>query len=372
MSSSTTDLSLALESFALGFTEEGFETLLQLKQAHYGYRSFDSVSSVPRTELEQLKKLSVHVGAGRQALETKEWQKASDELDSAIASMPFSTAPVFSLHSPPPSTPSNDARWWLASWKLEALRRLGKSEDLAFSKELLPLVPDDPRLRYIRTFALYQFGLIDEASKDLVAPIDKARKSQSLAKNAKYCSTAIEQDTKLLADHAELSLQLFLLGHANDAIRDANHCISLWNIDKKRGTGASIRSCAIKAWVLHARASLALDNLTPAIELLKSAHDGVYSSKQKALLFKELERANQRKAAREKEKTKNKAAPDPPPPAQTKDPYSIFGIYTSPRLYEVSALYKKLCLIYHPDKGGNDAKMKEINEAYEALKKVLV
>lgn len=36
---------------------------------------------------------------------------------------------------------------------------------------------------------------------------------------------------------------------------------------------------------------------------------------------------------------------------------------------EIKAAYRKLALVHHPDRGGNEEKMKEVNEAYEFLVK---
>jgi len=51
-----------------------------------------------------------------------------------------------------------------------------------------------------------------------------------------------------------------------------------------------------------------------------------------------------------------------------KNPYSILGISRSASQDEIKKAYRKLAHQYHPDKkGGNDAKFKEINEAYQIL-----
>ena len=51
-----------------------------------------------------------------------------------------------------------------------------------------------------------------------------------------------------------------------------------------------------------------------------------------------------------------------------KDYYSILGIQKSASEEEIKKAYRKLAHQYHPDKaGGNEAKFKEINEAYQVL-----
>ncbi len=50
-----------------------------------------------------------------------------------------------------------------------------------------------------------------------------------------------------------------------------------------------------------------------------------------------------------------------------KDYYSILGIERNASKEEIKRAYKKLALKYHPDRGGDEEKFKEIAEAYEIL-----
>lgn len=53
----------------------------------------------------------------------------------------------------------------------------------------------------------------------------------------------------------------------------------------------------------------------------------------------------------------------------TRDYYDILGVSKSATDAEIKKAYRKLAMEHHPDKhGGDDAKIKEINEAYETLK----
>ncbi len=50
-----------------------------------------------------------------------------------------------------------------------------------------------------------------------------------------------------------------------------------------------------------------------------------------------------------------------------KDYYKILGISENASEEEIKKAYRKLAHQYHPDKGGDEAKFKEINEAYQVL-----
>lgn len=53
----------------------------------------------------------------------------------------------------------------------------------------------------------------------------------------------------------------------------------------------------------------------------------------------------------------------------TRDYYDILGVSKTATDVEIKKAYRKLAMEHHPDKhGGDDAKIKEINEAYETLK----
>ena len=50
------------------------------------------------------------------------------------------------------------------------------------------------------------------------------------------------------------------------------------------------------------------------------------------------------------------------------DYYNVLGVDKSASETELKSAYKKASMQHHPDRGGSEAKFKEINEAYSALK----
>src|SRR3954470_5275621 len=55
--------------------------------------------------------------------------------------------------------------------------------------------------------------------------------------------------------------------------------------------------------------------------------------------------------------------------ATKRDYYEILGVNKSATAEEIKRAYRKLAMEHHPDKhGGDDAKFKELGEAYETLK----
>ena len=51
----------------------------------------------------------------------------------------------------------------------------------------------------------------------------------------------------------------------------------------------------------------------------------------------------------------------------SKNYYTVLGVDKKADSKSIKSAYRKLAMRYHPDKGGNEAKFKEINQAYEVL-----
>src|SRR3954471_20967050 len=54
--------------------------------------------------------------------------------------------------------------------------------------------------------------------------------------------------------------------------------------------------------------------------------------------------------------------------AEKKDYYELLGVKKDASADEIKKAFRRLAVEYHPDRGGDEAKFKEINEAYEVLK----
>ena len=53
----------------------------------------------------------------------------------------------------------------------------------------------------------------------------------------------------------------------------------------------------------------------------------------------------------------------------SKDPYQTLNIHPNAKIEEIKKAYRELVKIHHPDKGGDQKLMLEINAAWESLKK---
>lgn len=55
-------------------------------------------------------------------------------------------------------------------------------------------------------------------------------------------------------------------------------------------------------------------------------------------------------------------------PASARDPYEVLGVRSSEPLEDIEAIYRSKAKRAHPDAGGNEAAMKELNEAIERVR----
>ena len=53
---------------------------------------------------------------------------------------------------------------------------------------------------------------------------------------------------------------------------------------------------------------------------------------------------------------------------EKRDYYDVLGVGKNASADELKKAYRKAAVEHHPDRGGDEAKFKEINEAYEVLK----
>lgn len=50
-----------------------------------------------------------------------------------------------------------------------------------------------------------------------------------------------------------------------------------------------------------------------------------------------------------------------------RNPYEVLGVPDGADMMVVKKAYRKLAKMHHPDLGGDEAKFKEVNEAYDAI-----
>jgi hypothetical protein len=55
-------------------------------------------------------------------------------------------------------------------------------------------------------------------------------------------------------------------------------------------------------------------------------------------------------------------------PTTKRSPYEVLGIYPGSPLMVAEAAYKAMCLTAHPDRGGSEDQMKELNQAIQQLR----
>ena len=66
---------------------------------------------------------------------------------------------------------------------------------------------------------------------------------------------------------------------------------------------------------------------------------------------------------------KQQQQPQPQPQPSLKGAYSLLGLRNDANITEINKAYKAAALKHHPDKGGDEEMFKEIQQAYELIKK---
>ncbi|GAA5928430.1 hypothetical protein JCM10213_005733 [Rhodosporidiobolus nylandii] len=346
----------ALDKLARGRTKVGPKELLQTKAASTA-ASDSTLPAVPKEALTLPGQLAVLTAKASVSLAAKSYQEALDALTAATALCPTSSA----------EAPSADFLWSIAAMKVEALGGMGHPEDLAFSADLVLLEPQDPALRLIRVRALYQRGKLEDALKyaatladtedvrQLKERISRVNELRAQKDNVKLAKEAVQVLTDMLLaakdnrlvqaqSYRKRALNRRITEDYTGALADCASLTALYEAHPAdQGSAPLFRWQYLHTPVLTARIQLCIDNPKPALDILKEGQQGACTDEERKTLMDELK--------------------------ETWDPYAILGISPSASLAEVTSLYRRLSLIYHPDKGGNDAKMKEINGAYEAIKK---
>ncbi|GAA5849663.1 hypothetical protein JCM8547_000527 [Rhodosporidiobolus lusitaniae] len=159
-------------------------------------------------------------------------------------------------------------------------------------------------------------------------------------------------------------------------IKDCNNLIELHST---AGSSSNFYQHYLRAFLFLARAHLGLDSAKSAISLLKDTEGtDMYTKEERQQFMDDMNEMLERKAAadrvKEQEERSRKTKAEQEARQKQKenvDPFSVLGISPTASLAEVTTLWKRLSLTYHPEKCGNDTQMKEINNAYDAIKKRL-
>ncbi|GJN88895.1 hypothetical protein Rhopal_001866-T1 [Rhodotorula paludigena] len=342
---SKTLLRTAKCQLALGLVAPAQQTL------HEAFR-LDPSNRAVASEKQRADRVANHVANIRRDLEKKDWSMVLLGVDAAARDCEADITP----------------REWRI-WKVEALvgkKRFDEAQSIA--TDLLRLDPRQPEPLYYRGLCLYLSGNSDQAIKlcqEALRNDPDYTKARTLLKRiraldalkeqgneafkaqrteeaiAKY-SEAIELDADnesmratLLSNRAAAHLRL---KDYPSAIADCTSCLSL-------------SSSYFKAFRTRGRAHLAQDDFDAAVSDLKQAYElAPQGSNDEAALRREVKDA-EAKLKRSK----------------MKDHYKILGVQSEATEIEIKKAYRKMSLLHHPDKGGDEAVFKEISESYQIL-----
>ncbi|GAA6039908.1 hypothetical protein JCM8097_006794 [Rhodosporidiobolus ruineniae] len=304
------------------------------------------------TEKARAERVAGHVANIKRDLEKKDWSMVLLGVDAAVRECESDQTP----------------REWRV-WKVEAL--IGKKrydEASSMASDLLRLDPKQPEPLYYRAICLYLSGNSDQAIKHCqealrndpdfskarmlmkrVRAIDALKEAGNEAFKAGRTDEAVAKYTEAMdADPENETMRATLLSNRaaaqmraknyESAVADCDACLAL-------------NDGYFKALRTRARAHLAQENWEDAVRDFKAAYEAApEGSNDEAALKREVKDAEQ--------KLKK---------SKMKDYYKILGVHSEATDVELKKAYRKMSLIHHPDKGGDEVMFKEISESYQIL-----
>ncbi|GAA5834692.1 hypothetical protein JCM11251_003634 [Rhodosporidiobolus azoricus] len=318
---------------------------------HEAFR-LDPSNRAVATEKARAERVAGHVANIKSALERKDWTTVMFGVDAAVRECETEQTP----------------REWRA-WKTEAL--IGKKrydEASSMASDLLRLDRKQPEPLYYRGLCLYLSGNNDQAIKHCqealrndpdftrarilmkrVRQIDALKEAGNEAFKAGRTDEAVAKYTEAMeADPDNETMRTTLLSNRAaahmkaknypSAISDCDACLAL-------------NDSHFKALRTRARAYLAQEDFEAAVRDFKAAYEAApEGSADEQALKREVKDAEQKL---KKSKMKNY--------------YKILGVTSEATDIELKKAYRKMSLIHHPDKGGDEVMFKEVSESYQIL-----
>ncbi|GAA6013940.1 hypothetical protein JCM10207_000179 [Rhodosporidiobolus poonsookiae] len=330
---------------ALGLVGPAQQTL------HEAFRLEPSNRAIA-TERARAERVATHVANIKRDLEKKDWSMVLLGVDAAVRECESDQTP----------------REW-RGWKVEALvgkKRYDEASSLA--ADLLRLDPKQPEPLYYRGLCLYLSGNHDQAIKHCqealrndpdfskarmlmkrIRAVDALKEAGNEAFKAGRTDDAVAKYTEAMdADPENETMRATLLSNRAaahlraksypSAIADCTSCLAL-------------NDTYFKALRTRARAHLAQEDWEAAVRDFKAAYEAApEGSNDEAQLKREVRDA-------ETQLKKSKMV----------DYYKILGVQNTATDVELKKAYRKMSLIHHPDKGGDEVVFKSVNEAYSIL-----
>lgn len=151
---------------------------------------------------------------------------------------------------------------------------------------------------------------------------------------------------------------------AQTTLTDIRHCVEIWN----RDSGAKVISDydilpSMKVAGVDATVRLELRN--SPLEIRCSSQSDYALNLRCCYLALDSMRLNERRGIGD---VLREAYAQLPAAPRALDPYEVLGVRSDTPLEDIEAVYRSKARRAHPDAGGSDAQMKELNEAIKKIR----